>query len=191
VKPLTVDGTVNTEYQLVDPWLLPKASNPALMQGAVDCLLADLEYQTEAEQAVRTRSQVGFMLICLNRQSEAIKVLEDCAHAQQLLQDYRGLIATELRLAQAFQASSDVAAALDAGQEALSRCFADPALADLQHFAHHHLGKVNLQAGLHDNARQHLQTALDLRQQTSNSELVASTQAALSLLPTHTARTDA
>ena len=191
MQPLTVDGTADTEYLLVDPWLLPTASNPARMQGAVDHLLEALAYQTEPTRRAHLRSQIGFMLICLSRADEAVQMLQECASTQQSLQYDRGLVATELRLTQALQATSQVSEALGVGQVALSRCVAYPALCDLQHFAHQHLGKVNMQAGLYDQARHHLQTALDFRLALSADELVASTQAALSLLRRHAAKNDA
>jgi tetratricopeptide (TPR) repeat protein len=182
MQRLTIDGTVNTEYVLVEPWLLPVASYPELMQGAADRLLEDLIPQPDERVASRTRSQIGFMLTCLNQADQAVQILRACAHAQRLLGDIRSLVATELRLVQALQASNQVAAATEAGQAALARCTGDPTLLDLQHFAHHHLGKVMLQAGLYQQAKQHLQIALDLRQTSSNEELMSSTQVALSLL---------
>ncbi len=191
VTPLTVDGTVDTAYLLIDPWLLPKASEPELMQGAVNCLLADLEGKTDRKHAVRSQSQIGFMLICLCRNTEALQILQDCARAQESIQDHRGLIATQLRLVQACQASNDAAAAVEWGRAALARICAEPALSDLQHFAHHHLGKAQLQAGLYDEAGQHLHIALDSRVQMSDDALVSSTLAALSLLHRLTKLTDA
>ena len=191
MNALTVDGTVNTEYVLVLPWLLPEASRPELMQAALNSLLADLELERDQRQAVRSRSQVGFMLICLGRKVEALRTLHGCARSQESTQDYRGLIATQLRQVQAFQASSDAPAAVEIGRAALSRSIADPALSDLQHFAYHHLGKAELQAGQYGEARQHLLTALASRQQMSDHELVSSTQAALALLRRLTTNTDA
>jgi tetratricopeptide (TPR) repeat protein len=191
MQPLTIDGTVNTEYVLVEPWLLPVASYPKLMQGAVDHLLENLARQVNEEVASRSRSQMGFMLTCLNRAAEAAQILRACARAQHLLGDLRGLVATELRLVQALQASNQVAAATEAGRAALARCTEDPTLFDLQHFAHHHLGKVMLQAGLYQQAKQHLQVALDLRQKSSDEELILSTQGALSLLRRLAVNTDA
>lgn len=157
----------------------------------MNTLLADLESESDQRQVDRSRSQAGFMLICLGRSADAIKTLHESARSQELIQDHRGLFATQLRLLQALQAGNDVAAALEIGQTVLSGSIAVPALSDLQHFAHHHLGKAKLQAGRYDEARQHLLTALDLRQQLSDSELVFSTQAALSLLRRLTTKTDA
>ena len=191
MKALTVDGTVNTEYVLGPPWLLPEASRPELMQAAINSLLANLEFERDQRQAVRSRSQVGFMFICLGRKDEALKTLHDCARSQESIQDYRGLIATQLRQVQALQAINDAAAAVEIGRAALSRSNADPALSDLQHFAYHHLGKAELQAGLYGEARQHLLIALASRQQMSDHELVSSTQAALALLRRLTTNTDA
>lgn len=191
VQPLTVDGTAKTEYLLVEPWLLPQAVSPQLMQAAIDLRLATLPDETDERVVARSRSQIGFMLTCLNRANEAIQLLKECAHAQQSLEDFRGLVATELRMAQALQACNQVTAAVEVGQAALARSHADPALVDLQHFAHHHLGKAMMHAGLHDQARQHLSAALDLRQKSSDGELVSSTQAALSRLHSLTTNTDA
>jgi hypothetical protein len=131
------------------------------------------------------------MLICLGRKDEALQTLHDCARSQESILDFRGLVATQLRQVQAHQASNDAAAAVEIGRAALSRSIADPALSDLQHFAYHHLGKAELQAGLYSEARQHLLNALAFRQQMSDHELVSSTQAALALLRRLTTNTDA
>lgn len=180
MKPLTVDGTAGTAYRLVDPWLLPVAVQPDRMQAAVDQRLADAAREPDGRRAARSRSLAGFMCICLHRPTEAVQILGDCALAQAMLEDWRGLIATELRLVQALQASNQIAAALETAHAALARSTAEPSGRDLQHVAQHHLGKVQLQAGLYDEARRHLLLALDARQRAGDDELVASTQAALS-----------
>lgn len=94
----------------------------------MDQLLENLARQTDEKVASRSRSQLGFMLTCLNQADEAVQTLKECAHAQQSLRDFRGLVATELRLVEAFQASDQVAPATETAQAALARCSADQAL---------------------------------------------------------------
>ncbi|WP_323929296.1 tetratricopeptide repeat protein [Aeromonas veronii] len=176
-----VAGTgTGTEYRLCAPFLLPKAVDPIAMLAVANQSLDLHPCAALSQDASRARSAAAFMLLCVGRAAQAEAILREVISAQMVSEDDAARVSSELRLVQVLQR-------LDRADEAVS--LASQVVERLQpnslmlHFALHHLGKALVQTGAYDNARAVLSEALSLRQALGKSELIASTQEALSLLP--------
>jgi tetratricopeptide (TPR) repeat protein len=170
-----------TEYLLVRPHLLPRAVDPESMLAAARALIATHKHAGASREAARARSGAGFMLLCAGHAEEAAALLRQAIDEQRLLADDEGRAASEMRLIQALQHLGQLDEALAQAEQVASEL--ERRASPLLHYALHHLGKVQLQAGQVTRARRSLTQARALRQVLGHAELVDSTEQALALLP--------
>ncbi len=120
------------------------------------------------------------MLLCVGRAAQAEAILREVISAQMVSEDDVARVSSELRLVQVLQQLDRLNEAVSLASQVVERLQPNSLML---HFALHHLGKALVQTGAYDNARAVLSEALSLRQALGKSELIASTQEALSLLP--------
>lgn len=174
-----IAGT-GTEYRLCAPYLLPEAVDPIAMQAAANQSLDLHPCAALSRAASRSRSVAAFMLLCVGRAAQAEAILREVISAQMVSEDDVARVSSELRLVQVLQQLDRLDEAVSLASQVVERLQPNSLML---HFALHHLGKALVQTGAYDNARAVLSEALSLRQALGKSELIASTQEALSLLP--------
>lgn len=174
-----IAGT-GTEYRLCAPFLLPKAVDPIAMLAVANQSLDLHPCAALSRPASRSRSVAAFMLLCVGRAAQAEAILREVISAQMVSEDDVARVSSELRLVQVLQQLDRLNEAVSLASQVVERLQPNSLML---HFALHHLGKALVQTGAYDNARAVLSEALSLRQALGKSELIASTQEALSLLP--------
>jgi tetratricopeptide (TPR) repeat protein len=152
------------------------------MEVAAEKLLAEAMQMEDERAAARSSSTAAFMLLCCGHTERAAELLQRIIETQGDLNDDRGRAISELRLVQVLQRLGHVDQAVHLARGVVARTSPHSSIAQLNHFALHHLGKALVQNDALPEARQVLLEALRPREQAEDRSLADSTRVALAML---------
>ena len=143
--------------------------------------LATLSFGTDRRDIARLESYIGEAQRILGRYDEAIAAQRSALARVDATDLPRHGLVYSLRLAEAQRVSGDFVAAEQGFRAGVAATRTNPALAQYEDFALQHLGKCLLDQVRLDEAELALREALAIRRQNGSPDLIASTEAALTL----------
>ena len=153
-------------------------------QREVEALTEEIEearYQRDKRAELALRIRLGFLLIPLDREAEAIEALTLALGLARATNAWMSELEALLHLATAYQYRGHRDRAQEFFREGLKRC-ADWGTNDFDDTFYHHLGRCFVEQGRRDEARSAFENALRLREKTGDARRIASTRAALAEL---------
>jgi len=138
----------------------------------------------QGEERIQLLGHLGSLARQLNRFEEAESHFHEAIGLAQIFQRQRLEVANRIRLGVTYQYAGHPQAAEACFQEALEQISTQPQTEYYRDFVLQHMGKLLVEQGFWQEALPFFETALILRQQKRDAELIASTEQALAQLAT-------
>ncbi len=158
-----------------------RLEDPAAARSEIEVLIEQIEearYQRDKRAELALRIRLGFLLIPLDREAEAIETLTLARGIARDTNAWMSEMEALLHLATAYQYRGHLERAQEFFREGLKRC-ADWGGNDLDDMFYHHQGRCFVEQGMLGEARAAFENALRLREKTGDARRIASTRAAL------------
>ncbi len=167
----------------IDPVTLrARPVDAAAMRKRAEALAAQSAWEADESQAARLASHAAILFVVAGSLDRARPLFDFALARQDAERQVHGRTITEIRLAQWFHYAGRFTPARAQLETLVERCRTSPAARPLLDFALQHLGKVLYEAGDCAAALVPLREALQIRRAGGATDLVASTELAVSVV---------